>query len=227
MTTAFDKTVVTFRHCGKDIYTFSDQIATLSSLCLQNQACARKHQCPVCQEPLVLGLLDAPVALPCPFTNGHRAPCSFLIGANDGPSFLREGHDTELHVGVSNSKGLVYNYTLSGVQRDEHGWEQCICIQLVPPWRDSLIESWDKELQLFSSLPIWTPERFHEEREFGSCCYGFALTFINYMRSLDSKDSLSRDEFTTSSVLPRMKRASMYIKMYEEIQQHGLYIADK
>ncbi|KAI4891574.1 hypothetical protein NFI96_016572 [Prochilodus magdalenae] len=226
MTTAYDHTVVKFRHCGKDIYTFSDRPVALSSVCPQSQTCARNNQCPVCQETLVFGLLEAPVALPCPFTNGHKAPCSFVIGANDGPAFLREGHDTELHVGVANSQGLVYNYTLTGVQIDEQGWEQCVCVQLVPPWRESLLESWDKELQLFSSLPTWAPERFHEEREFGSCCYGFALTFINHMRSLDGKDALSRDEFTGSQVLPRMKRASMYIKVYEEVQRHGYYIID-
>lgn len=69
--------------------------------------------------------------------------------------------------------------------------------------------------------------RFHEEREYGSCCYGFALTFINRMRSLDLKAPLSRNEFTSAHVLPRMKRASMYIKVYEEISQHGFYIVDK
>ncbi|XP_072522218.1 MKRN2 opposite strand, tandem duplicate 1 isoform X2 [Salminus brasiliensis] len=213
-----DRTVVKFRHCGKDLYTFSDQ---------RNQAGSRTALCPACQQSLALGLLDAPVALPCPFTNGHKAPCSFLLGANDGPSSLGEWLDSELHVGVSNSAGLVYNYTLSGVQRDEHGWEQCVCIPLVPPWRDSLIDSWDKELQTFSSLPTWAAERFQEEREFGSCCYGFALTFINHMRSLDGKDSLSRNDFTTVHVLPRVKRASMYIKVYGEILQNGFYMIDK
>ncbi|XP_066526881.1 MKRN2 opposite strand, tandem duplicate 1 [Hoplias malabaricus] len=222
-----DRTVVKFSHCGRDIFNFSDQTTKLSSFCQQKQTGARRNTCPVCNESLAFGLLDAPVSLPYPFTNGHTAPCSFLLGANDGPQFLGEWNDTELHVGVSNSNGLVYNYTLSGMQMDQCGWEQCVCIQLVPPWRDSLIASWDKELQLFSALSEWTPERFHEEREFGSCCYGFALTFINHMRALDNKVSLSRNEFTTSQVLPRMKRASMYIKVYEEILQSGFYTIEK
>ncbi|KAG9260358.1 MKRN2 opposite strand protein [Astyanax mexicanus] len=211
-----ERAVVKFRHCGRDIYTFADP-----------QAGTGTGLCPVCQQPPVLGLLDAPVALPGPFSSGHRAPCAFLIGAREGPRSLGEWNDSELHVGISNSAGLVYNYTLSGVQIDEQGWEQCVCIQLIPPWRDSLVDSWDKELQLFSSLPTWAAERFHEEREFGSCCYGFALSFINHMRSVDGKDSLSRDEFTSRHVLPRIKLASMFIRVYEEILQNGFYVNDQ
>ncbi|KAF4093984.1 hypothetical protein AMELA_G00008070 [Ameiurus melas] len=219
-----EKTVVKFRHCGKDIYSFSKPGVTLKE---QNACTAERPVCPVCRNALVLGLLEAPVALPSPFTNGHGTRCSFLLGANEGPWCLGEWRETELHVGLSDSKGLVYNYTLAGVQRDEHGWEQCVSIQLVPPYRQDLIQLWDAELNLFSSLPAWTPERFHEEREFGSCCYGFALTFINHMRSLDSKAPLSRNEFTSAHVLSRMKCASMYIRVYEEIAQHGFYIVDK
>ncbi|KAF7693208.1 MKRN2 opposite strand, tandem duplicate 1 [Silurus meridionalis] len=206
-----EETIVKFRHCGKDIYSFSKQ----------------QNVCPACHDHLILRILDAPVALPSPFTNGHQTHCSFLIGATEGPWCLNEWSETELHVGLSDSTGLVYNYTLSGVQRDEHGWEQCVSIQLVPPYREDLKQLWDKELSHFSSLPAWTPERFHEEREFGSCCYGFTLTFINHMRSLDSKAPLSRNEFTSAYILSRMKHASMYIRVYEEISQNGFYIVDK
>lgn len=68
--------------------------------------------------------------------------------------------------------------------------------------------------------------RFAEEREFGSCCYGFALTFINHMRSLDGRVSLSRDEFTASHVLPRMKTVSLYISIYQAVSRHGFHIAE-
>lgn len=149
--------------------------------------------------------------------------------------------------------GLVYNYTLSGVRRDERGWERCVCMQLCPERTPERRESWDRELERFSSLPRWAPERygshsrvslllrassalldvtglvhcrFAEEREFGSCCYGFALTFINHMRSLDGRVSLSRDEFTASHVLPRMKTVSLYISIYQAVSRHGFHIAE-
>lgn len=188
--------------------------------------CPGQLQCPVCQQSLRFGLLDAPVALPCPFRSGHTVPCAFLIASAHGPSHLGEWHDTEIHVGLSDSAGLVYNYTLSGVRRDERGWERCVCMQLCPERTPERRESWDRELERFSSLPRWAPERFAEEREFGSCCYGFALTFINHMRSLDGRVSLSRDEFTASHVLPRMKTVSLYISIYQAVSRHGFHIAE-
>ncbi|KAF4107214.1 MKRN2 opposite strand, tandem duplicate 1 [Onychostoma macrolepis] len=202
-----EETLIRYTHCGRSVYGFS----------------CSERQCPVCHQSLSFGLLDAPVALPCPFRSGHTVPCAFLIASAHGPAHLGEWHDSEIHVGLSDSEGLVYNYTLSGVRRDERGWERCVCVQL---WTQERRESWDRELEQFSSLPQWASERFAEEREFGSCCYGFALTFINHMRSLDGKQSLSRDQFTGSHVLPRMKTVSLYVSIYHAILQHGFYIAD-
>nr|XP_055039734.1 MKRN2 opposite strand, tandem duplicate 1 [Misgurnus anguillicaudatus] len=218
-----DQTVIKYRHCGRDIYSFS---CSNSHFNKQSDDLNRR-ECPICRHTLTFGLLDAPVAITCPFINAHKVSCAFIIGSVHGPSHLGEWHDTEIHVGLTNSQGLVYNYTLSGVQRDDRGWEQCVCVQLVPPWRNDLRDSWDRELNEFSLLPEWVSERFPEEREFGSCCYGFALTFINRMRSLDGKVPLSRDEFTGCHVLPRIKTVSTYINIYHTILQHGFYIADK
>ncbi|XP_043108014.1 MKRN2 opposite strand, tandem duplicate 1 [Puntigrus tetrazona] len=204
-----EKTLIKYTHCGRNIYVFS----------------CSERRCPACLQSLRFGLPDAPVALTCPFRNGHAVPCALLIGSVHGPTHLGEWHDTEIHVGLSDSEGLVYNYTLSGVRRDESGWERCVCIQLCPAWRQQLRASWDRELERFSALPLWASERFAEEREFGSCCYGFALTFINHMLSLDGREGLSRDQFTGSHVLPRMKAASLYISVYHAVLQHGFCIA--
>ncbi|XP_067287833.1 MKRN2 opposite strand, tandem duplicate 1 [Pseudorasbora parva] len=206
-----EKAMIKYRHCGRDVVSFSSDDVSV-------------RQCPVCRQTLTFGLLDAPVAITCPFTNGHKVSCAFLIGSVHGPSHLGEWSDTEIHVGLSNSEGLVYNYTLSGIRRDAQGWENCVCIPLAPPERRELRELWDTELERFSVLPEWTSERFSEERAFGSCCYGFALSFINRMRRLDGRAALSREHFTGCHILPRMKTVSQYINIYHAILQHGFYI---
>lgn len=69
--------------------------------------------------------------------------------------------------------------------------------------------------------------RFYEEREFGSCCYGFAMAFINHIRTLEGNSTLSREEFTGTHILPRIKTVSKYIRVYQEISQNTFYIADQ
>ena len=59
------------------------------------------------------------------------------------------------------SPGVVYNYTLSGMQRDDHGWEQCISVPLVAPGEEIFGRQWDSELETFSLLPGWSPHRFY------------------------------------------------------------------
>ncbi|KAG7478100.1 hypothetical protein MATL_G00076900 [Megalops atlanticus] len=231
-----DRTLVKFRHCGHDIYCFSDHVnACYEPVALCSHAfpveCvvtkSRLLYCPVCFERLKFNILDAPVSIPCPFTNGHKVPCAFCIGSMHGPLHFSDLDDSELHVGITNSEGVVYNYTLTGIRRDESGWEQCISVPLVQPDSDSLKKQWDGELEQFSCLALWGPERFYEEREFGSSCYAFVLTFINHMQDKEGKSCLTRDEFTGRYVLPRMKIVSKYIKVYQEISKHSFYVVDK
>ncbi|XP_024283940.1 MKRN2 opposite strand, tandem duplicate 1 [Oncorhynchus tshawytscha] len=215
-----DCTVLKFNHCGRKIYSFDKNMR-------QTENTGRK--CPICQEQMRFSLLEAPVIVPCPFSNGHKVRCAFLIGSSLGPAFLSEWQDSELHVGVTNSQGVVYSYTSSGVQREEQGWEQCLCVPLVAPGTSggSLAGIlWDSELEQFSRFPTWSQHRFEEEREFGSCCYGFALSFLNQLRRAEGRESVTRDDFTQQHVLPHVKTASKYITVYQEIHQQGFYVAD-
>ncbi|KAJ7994389.1 hypothetical protein DPEC_G00248780 [Dallia pectoralis] len=209
-----DFTVLKFDHCGKRIYTFD-----------RNRLEADNCRCPICQELMRFSLIEAPIIVPSPFINGHKVPYAFLIGSSQGPAFISELLNSEIHVGVTNSQGVVYSYTSSGVLNQDHGWEQCLCVPLVAPGGTGCETLWDNKLEQFSLLPNWSPDRFEEEREFGSCCYGFALSFLNQLRRSESRDLISRNEFTLQHVLPCVKRATKYITIYQEIYQHGFYIA--
>ncbi|KAM3843035.1 MKRN2 opposite strand protein-like [Diretmus argenteus] len=206
-----------FSHCGNIIYTF-DRLMTS-----RRDLPSNTGRCPVCRDVMRLGLLDAPVSVPSPFINGHQAPCCFLIASQQGALQLREQNDSELHVGISNSEGVVFSYTESGVQRQQQDWEQSLAITLVAPGNLSLNfrKYWDRQLEKFASLDTWTPQRFAEDRDFGSCCYGFALSFINQLRRSEVTDPISRDAFTSQYVLPRMKTASKFLSVYQHISQHG------
>lgn len=65
--------------------------------------------------------------------------------------------------------------------------------------------------------------RFQEQREFGSCCYGFALGFINHMRRSEGNQPISSEHFTAQYVLPRLSSASTYLSIYQHVCLHGFY----
>ncbi|XP_053723172.1 MKRN2 opposite strand protein isoform X2 [Synchiropus splendidus] len=96
-----ERSVLCFSHCDSNIF------------CFQLPA-----ECPSCGEE-VGGhhLQEAPVSLPPPFTDGHKSSCCLLITAVD-----RDFSDSsELHTGISDTSGVVYNYTCAGVLRDTMG----------------------------------------------------------------------------------------------------------
>ncbi|XP_050813876.1 MKRN2 opposite strand protein [Gopherus flavomarginatus] len=202
-----EKGLIKFSHCKKDI--FCSYVPKL---------------CPVCGQSLNYRRLeDAPVSIPSPFVNGHRQKCSFLLKPTTG-TFLREyDGSSDLHVGISNTNGLVYNYNETGIHRVELGWEQCISIPLVQPDMYGLLQQWDKYLEEFSTGEAWL---FHRYDEHYHNCYTYALAFINCVLTAQGKKPMSKSEFTGRFVIPQTRKASKYITVYWEIAKNYFYIGD-
>ncbi|KAG9353027.1 hypothetical protein JZ751_017603 [Albula glossodonta] len=191
-----EKSVIKFSHCNKDIYCFFVP-----------------EECPECSVSFSgRRLEDAPVSIPNPFSDGHKNPCSFLVAPTEG-TFLKDFEgDSDLHTGITDTKGVVYNYTKTGVRKDSVGWEKCISVPLVQPDMYSLIDQWDRYL-----------DNFDEEKH---NCYSYSLAFINCVLATQGKRSLSKEEFSQNFVVPRIKRASKYSMLCEQISQNYFYIVE-
>ncbi|XP_040889994.1 MKRN2 opposite strand, tandem duplicate 1 [Toxotes jaculatrix] len=202
-----------FRHCGRTVYT------------LDGLAVSAGPRCPVCVQSVRVGLMEAPVRIQTPVRDGHRAACCFLITSRHGAAGFSAQNHSELHVGISSSEGIVFSYTESGLQCQQQGWEQSIIVPLVAPSDDCLSfrTLWDEQLEWFSRLNSWTADRFQEQREFGSCCYGFALSFINHVIRSKGREPISRQRFTSEYILPRMEAACRYLSVYQHVCLHGFY----
>ncbi|EHB09576.1 hypothetical protein GW7_06111 [Heterocephalus glaber] len=201
------KPLIKFNHCKRSIYSFGVP------------GC-----CPLCREALGSAeLANAPVSISNPFTNGHQEKCSFLLRPTQG-TFLREyDGKSDLHVGVTNTNGVVYNYNGLGVQQDKTGWEQSLAVPLLQPGMLGLQDQWDRYLEDFSACGAWLPHRYEEDHH---NCYSYTLTFINCILATEGKEKLDKSEFTEKYVVPRTRVASKYITLYRAIEEHGFYTVD-
>ncbi|XP_067101117.1 MKRN2 opposite strand protein [Osmerus mordax] len=204
-----EKSVIKFSHCHKDIF------------CL-----FVPEECPECGISFSgRRLEEAPISIPNPFSNGHKTPCSFLVApAQENPSSNFDG-GSDLHTGITDTNGVVYNYTKTGVRKDCQGWEKCLSIPLVQPDMYNLIDQWNQYLDKFSQAPMWDTlwQRFDEETH---NCYNYTLMFLNCVLGTQGKRPLTKDAFTQSFVLPRIKRASKYTTLCREITKNHFYIVD-
>ncbi|XP_049718789.1 MKRN2 opposite strand protein isoform X1 [Elephas maximus indicus] len=202
------KPIIKFNHCQKYIYSFSVP-----------------ECCPLCRRDVGSRKLEeAPISISNPFINGHQEKCSFLLRPTQG-TFLREYDGrSDLHVGITNTSGVVYNYNVQGIHRDEAGWEQSISIPLLQPNMYGLMDQWDKYLEEFSNSGAWLPHRYEEDHH---NCYNYTLTFINCILSTEGMERLDKTDFIEKYVLPRTRKASKYITLYRAIEEHGFYVTDR
>uniref|UniRef100_A0AAQ4NTS2 MKRN2 opposite strand protein-like C-terminal domain-containing protein n=1 Tax=Gasterosteus aculeatus aculeatus TaxID=481459 RepID=A0AAQ4NTS2_GASAC len=167
-----------------------------------------------------------PSASPRPSATGTKTSCCLLVApAHDNHNREFDG-TSDLHTGISNTSGVVYNYTSGGVGRDQSGWERCVSVPLVRPDMFHLLAQWDQYLDRFSDGPMWDPawHRFDEEQH---NCFTFCLQFINSVLAAEGRSPLSRETFTQSFILPRMRRVTKYTTLYQHIQKHRYYVVDR
>lgn len=58
-------------------------------------------------------------------------------------------------------------------------------------------------------------------------CFSFCLRYVNSVLAAEGRSALTRETFTHSFILPRMKRVSKYTTVYQHIQRHQYYVVDR
>ncbi|XP_078591690.1 MKRN2 opposite strand protein-like [Branchiostoma floridae x Branchiostoma japonicum] len=178
--------------------------------------------CPLCSRPIQT-LLDPPFAIPYPFVDGHSRPFSMVVKPTRG-SFLSDyRRSDDLHVGVTNSEKVVFNFDETGVHRDTTGWEECITVRLLQDKDFELRECWDKRLNDYGLC--WRPESYDEK---DNNCFDFVLGFLRYVGYdyVNTEVLRSRQEFCKTMVLPQGVQAGRYIDLYRRLEREG-FVVDK
>ncbi|XP_047204584.1 uncharacterized protein LOC124857385 isoform X3 [Girardinichthys multiradiatus] len=160
----------------------------------------------------------------------HRWTQDLLLPAS-GSCTQQPGQVTAEHLCTETSVGrqictLASPTLKDGVQRDQSGWGHCVSIPLVRPDTFHMLAQWDQYLEQFSEGSTWDPvwHKFHEDDH---NCFSFCLQFLNSILAMEGRSLLSREDFTRSFILPRMRRVSKYTTLIRHLQKHQYYMVDR
>lgn len=209
-----DPGVLCFQHCKHKVFGFN-----------------LPDSCPICSKDLNTEPLQLPpFRIPYPFVRASQNPCSLVIKPTRG-DFLHDYRNTaDLHIGITNSESIVYEYDHEGLHTDyTSSWSQCLAVPIIhdhrgeldPVWR----EYWDFTLHTTARQEQWTEERY-DEHNFN--CYSFILDFLSALRP----PKLSMVDLTATSVcsqliVPYTSTAAKYISLYRKIVKHNFFIVEK
>jgi len=205
-----DPEIIYFSHCdsGKRIF------------CLEIP-----EACPLCGERIeeeTSSLLSGPRQVPCPFVSSSDAPCSVLIRPTRGDFLHFYSNSADLHIGVTDSRGQVFEYDSQGVKksRGRKRWDQCLAIPISPPNPDDRwVQHWDYTLAITAGMDTWSASDYQED---GINCYSFVLTFLKMLHVSQLKPSLSsKQQFCSDFMVSRTVVAAKYISLYRQVIRDG------
>jgi len=197
-----DPGILCFQHCDKKVKVF----------CF-----ALPKTCQLCGADLYTSELRIPpFRIPYPFTKAVLQPCAVAIRPTLGDFLHHYQNSTDLHIGVTDSQGIVYEYDKNGLKNnDTTRWSQCLAIQIVQQPDSKWREYWDYTLEIVSQQDRWISERYKEDDH---NCYTFVLAFLRTLQLKSiNKAVLNKMDFCREYILPRTISAGKYISLYRKL----------
>lgn len=166
-----------------------------------------------------------PYKLPSPLTNAGESPMSLVVRPTVGTFLRNYDNSVNLHIGVTDTKGTVYDYDEDGVHVGIAGWEECLVIPLsnrgVTP---QIYHLWDSTLQNLSQSNMWTKLKYIEDRH---NCFDFVIFFLKQIGfSRQNLSAESRSALTHDIILPQMSKVVQYITLYRNIASFSYVCQD-
>jgi hypothetical protein len=165
-----------------------------------------------------------PFQIPYPFVPAAKAPCSVLIRPTDGDFLHFYQNAADLHIGLTNSSGEIYEFDKHGmnVGTKTQMWGQSLVIPIVAQSSLNWREYWDYTLNVCSRMDKWTAEQYSQE---DNNCYSFVMTFLKMLQVKELKPSLtSKTQFCKDFIVPRTKNAAKYIALYRQVIKEGVAV---
>ncbi|CAB0008724.1 unnamed protein product [Nesidiocoris tenuis] len=178
--------------------------------------------CPLCRAELTSNTI--PFRIPCPFKRAVQNPCSILVRPTEG-SFLSEYEpNDDLHVGVTSSAGILFEFDQRGLTRgtpsDE--WNQSLVV--FGTGRAENVEFWDGALHLTAGSDQWTSEMYDEVQ---LNCFNFVIEFLKCTRMNIGIDLTAKRTFIENYVSQPILRTLKYVNLYRAIVRDGIFVHPK
>lgn len=163
--------------------------------------------------------LIPPFRLPSPLTKAKQNPFSVVVKPTIG-NFLKDyQNSSNLHIGLTNSKGIVYDFDEHGIHVGSSSWNLCVTATLIQNITQQTLNVWDNLLNQFSQQVDWSPQRYDEEQH---NCFTFVMEFFKFSQLLEAiPAATSKKEFIKEFLLPYTQKTKMYIAMYRQIAVKG------
>lgn len=179
--------------------------------------------CPVCgadttQSPMRI----PPYLIEAPFTDGSYTQCAVLVKPTLGHFLHDFDNQSDLHIGLTNSKGEIYEFDERGVTVGREGWQCCLSIYIDSNDCAIDVESWDLKLDKFSAGGSWLAKHYVETTY---NCYDFVIGFLRHMGLDGDYPCLkSKLDFCETMIVPITSRAGKYISLYRTIGLKGYVV---
>ncbi|XP_076184088.1 MKRN2 opposite strand protein-like [Ptiloglossa arizonensis] len=198
---ARDPGIICFRHC-----------------CTKSIFCKSVPKiCPICRLCIVDYNIE-PFLIPYPYKNAAYQPAAVVVRPSQG-NFLTDYHIVnELHIGITNSKGIVFEFDKQGVIINDHSkWTDSIVLKITPTSWDN---HWDETLQAMLKDIKWKSENYDEVK---MNCFNFVMEFINNLHYTNIIFA-SKENMCDKLILSKIQEAVKYNSVFKKLENNDYFI---
>ncbi|XP_024941220.1 MKRN2 opposite strand protein [Cephus cinctus] len=175
------------------------------------------EKCPICQEFLSTFMLE-PFRLPYPFVNAADNPNTIIIMPSQGDFLNNYNASNDLHIGIVNSNGTIFEYDKNGLVIDDNlKWQCCLAFKIIS---ESWESHWDNAIDIISKDSKWSVTNYNENT---NNCFSFVIAFLKKLVYKDFEFT-NKEDICKMLILPKIQDALRYISFYRKLKESDYYI---
>jgi len=179
--------------------------------------------CPLCgHDTMTTEMRIPPYLIQSPLTDANTTQCCVVIKPTIGCFLTDYTNQSNLHIAVTNTAGVVYEFDERGVTVGGSDWTQCLRVNVLGILSETVYKKCDETLAIMAQNETWTKEKYNE---FSHNCYDFVMQFLRNISNVVKTGCLeSRSLFCEQVIVPVTSKAGKYISMYRTVATDGYII---